>query len=55
VNFEVGILVYTAPEIAAIRAWIGDVMTQCTPPMIRKRHLLTSVAEDVCRLLAPIL
>ena len=55
VNFEVGILVYTAPEIAAIRAWIDDVMTQCTPPMIRKRHLLTSVAEDVCRLLAPIL
>ena len=55
VNFEVGVLIYTAPEIAAIRAWIDDVMTQCTPPTITKRHLLTSVAEDLCRLLAPIL
>ena len=55
VNFEVGVLIYTEPEIAAVRAWIADVMTQCTPPVIRKRHLLTSIAEDACRLLAPIL
>ncbi len=55
VNFEVAVLVYTEPEIAAIRAWIGDLTTKCVPPTVRPRHLLTGVVEDVCRLLAPIL
>ncbi len=55
VNFEVGVLLYTKPEIDQIRAWIGDVMRQCTPPPQRRRRLLTSIAEDLCRLLAPIL
>jgi len=55
VNFEVGVLVYTEPEIAAIRAWVDDVMTQCVVPTFAKRSFLTSVAEDLCRLLAPIL
>jgi len=55
VNFEVGVLVYTEPEIHRIRAWIEDVMKRCVPPVVRKRHILTSVLEDVCRLLAPIL
>jgi len=30
-------------------------MKRCVPPVVRKRHILTSVLEDVCRLLAPIL
>jgi len=55
VNFEVGVLIYTAPEIARIRAWVDDVVAQCGPPPPMKRTLLTSVAEDLCRLLAPIL
>ena len=55
VNFEIGVLVYTEPEIARIRAWIDDLLTQCIEPTFTKRHLLTSIAEDVCRLLAPIL
>ncbi len=55
VNFEVGVVIYTAPEIAAVRAWIADVLTQCTLPVVRRRNVLTSIAEDVCRLLAPIL
>jgi cardiolipin synthase len=55
VNFEVGVLVYTAPDIARMKAWVDDVMTQCTVPVITKRRLLTSIAEDLCRLLAPIL
>jgi hypothetical protein len=38
-----------------MRAWVDDVMTQCTVPVITKRSLLTSIAEDLCRLLAPIL
>jgi cardiolipin synthase len=55
VNFEVGVLIYTEPEIAQIRAWIDEVMKECIVPTLGKRHLMTSIAEDVCRLLAPIL
>jgi cardiolipin synthase len=55
VNFEVGVLVYTEPEIACIRAWVDDVLRSCVVPTLRPRSFLTSVAEDLCRLLAPIL
>jgi cardiolipin synthase len=55
VNFEVGVLVYTAPEVAAIRSWVDDVMTKCVVPVEAKPSLLTSIAEDLCGLLAPIL
>jgi hypothetical protein len=34
---------------------VEDVLTQCIPPTLGKRSLLTSVAEDLCGLLAPIL
>jgi cardiolipin synthase A/B len=55
VNFEIGVLVYTEPEIARIRAWVDDVLKQCVPPNLGKRGLLASIAEDLCGLLAPIL
>jgi hypothetical protein len=31
------------------------VLGRCVVPVITKRRLLTSIAEDLCRLLAPIL
>lgn len=55
VNFEVGVLVYTEADIARMRAWVDDVIKQCRIPVIGKRSLLSSIAEDLCRLLAPIL
>jgi cardiolipin synthase len=55
VNFEVGVLVYTEPDIARIRDWIDDVMAKCVVPTIAKPSLLSSIAEDLCGLLAPIL
>ena len=55
VNFEVGVLVYTEPDIFRIRAWVEDVLTQCIPPRLGKRSFVASVAEDLCGLLAPIL
>src|ERR1039458_5120243 len=55
VNFEIGVLVYTAPEVAAIKAWVAGLIGECTPPPEQRRHFLTSVAEDLCRLLAPLL
>jgi cardiolipin synthase A/B len=55
VNFEIGVLIYTQSDVAAIAAWVADVAKQCRPPVYAKPHLLTSVAEDLCRLLAPLL
>jgi cardiolipin synthase A/B len=55
VNFEIGVLVYTRPEILGIKAWIDDLTTKCSLPVFTKRSFLTSMAEDLCRLLAPIL
>ncbi len=55
VNFEVGVLVYTEPDISRIRAWVDEVMTHCVPPRIGKRSLVASIAEDLCGLLAPLL
>jgi cardiolipin synthase len=55
VNFEVGVLVYTEPEIARISAWVTDVMRQCVVPIVRKRSFLISIAEELCGLLAPLL
>jgi cardiolipin synthase len=55
VNFEVGVFVYTKREIDLMKAWVDDVTKQCVVPTLTKRSFLTSVAEDLCRLLAPIL
>lgn len=55
VNFEVGVFVYTKPEIMAVRAWMDDLMTRCRLPTATRRHVVSSIAEDVCRLLAPLL
>jgi cardiolipin synthase len=55
VNFEIGVLVYTEREIAEIKAWIADLLKKCREPAQAKRTLFAGIAEDVCRLLAPIL
>jgi len=55
VNFEVGVFIYTSPEVVAIKAWIDDLVKQCSLPVFTKRRLFSGIAEDVCRLLAPIL
>jgi cardiolipin synthase len=54
-NFEIGVLVYTEPEVASIRAWVGDVMAKCIGPNLAKRGILAGIAEDLSGLLAPIL
>jgi len=55
VNFEIGVLIYTQAEVAEIGAWIKELIKECSPPVITKPHLVTSVAEDLCRLMAPLL
>jgi cardiolipin synthase len=55
VNFEVGVFVHSKPEIDRMRAWVDDVTRACIVPTLSKRTFLSSVAEDLCRLMAPIL
>jgi cardiolipin synthase A/B len=55
VNFEVGVVVYTEPEVSRISAWVSDVMKTCVVPVIDKRSIVTSIAEELCGLLAPML
>ncbi len=58
VNFEIGLFVYSADECRAIKQWIDGLLPQTVEPSIdpsRKPPLWQSVAEDVSRLLAPLL
>ncbi|MFA5057170.1 MAG: cardiolipin synthase [Opitutaceae bacterium] len=57
VNFEIGVFVYSEPEVHAMRAWAEELMTHCHPLTAEKpsRRLLGNIAEDVSRLLAPLL
>lgn len=58
VNFEVGVFIYSEAEVRAMRAWAQDLMAHSTPMTAEKsprRHLLGNLAEDLSRLLAPML
>jgi cardiolipin synthase len=58
VNFEIGVLVHTPPDVAAIKAWAVDLSLRCQPPKPerrRKTRILGNVVEDLSRLLAPLL
>lgn len=55
VNFEVGVLVYTKADVQGISRWVDDLLSRCAPPTLRTRSLFTSIAEDLCGLLAPLL
>ena len=57
VNFEIGVFVYSEPEVHAMCAWAQDLMRHCQPmPVAESRpRLLGNVAEDLSRLFAPML
>lgn len=55
VNFEIGVLLYSHADVAAIQHWIADLLRQCSPPVYAKGNLFSGIAEDLCRLLAPLL
>jgi cardiolipin synthase len=59
VNFEIGVLVHSKAEVNAMRAWVDELIPHCSvataqPPPGRRR-LLGNVAEDISRLIAPLL
>jgi len=58
VNFEIGVMIYSSPEVDRMRGWAEHLLKQCHPqPAERRRRerLLGSIAEDLSRLLAPLL
>jgi cardiolipin synthase len=57
VNFEIGVFVYSEPEVAAMRAWAEDLFAQSVPMPHEPEHrgLLGNITEDLSRLLAPML
>lgn len=58
VNFEIGIGVYSPDEVAAMRRWAGGLVRHCRTyvPRPPSRHrMLSNLAEDLSRLMAPLL
>ncbi len=58
VNFEVGVLVHSKPDVKAIQQWAESLLPFCRPPKAektKKRRILGTIMEDVSRLLAPML
>jgi len=57
VNFEIGVFVYSEPEVRAMRAWAEELIAESIPlPGEKSRHrLLGNIAEDLSRLFAPML
>ncbi len=58
VNFEIGVGVYSANDVAAIRRWAGGLVRNCVvwePERPRPYRVLSNLAEELSRLLAPLL
>jgi len=58
VNFEIGVLVHSKRDVRVMKAWAEDLAAHCheaKSDLSRRRRLLGNVAEDVSRLLAPLL
>ena len=58
VNFEIGILVHTAADVLAMKAWAETLLAHCREPKperARRHRIIGSVIEELSRLLAPLL
>jgi len=58
VNFEIGVVVHTKPEVHAISKWAQSLLPSCTtaePPKNQRFPRLNALAEDLSRMLAPLL
>jgi cardiolipin synthase A/B len=57
VNFEVGVVVHSVADVRVMKAWIDELTTHCVdaPIRISQRGVLSGLAEDLSRLLAPLL
>lgn len=58
VNFEIGVIAHTKSEVRAIKSWAESLLSSCTtakPAKDRRYPLLSNLAEDLSRLLGPLL
>ncbi len=57
VNFEVGMVTYSPTEAAALAQWAQEVFAQSKPMPAQPAHrrITTAVAEELSRLIAPLL
>ncbi|MFT3780795.1 MAG: phospholipase D-like domain-containing protein [Nibricoccus sp.] len=58
VNFEIGVLLYSESDVAAMKAWARDLLNSCREPKKERRkkfRVVGNVLEDLSRLLAPLL
>lgn len=58
VNFEVAAFFYSPSDIDAVKSWIQDVSSRCTQLKekdLERRRYLKGLAEDLSRLIAPLL
>jgi cardiolipin synthase A/B len=58
VNFEIGVLVHSAPDVIAMKEWAAKLAQHCREPKLErtgKTRFFGNVAEDLSRLLAPLL
>lgn len=57
VNFEIGLVAYSAPEATAVRTWMEEVFSLSRPMSERQRNrrLFPALGEEIARLLAPLL
>jgi cardiolipin synthase len=59
VNFEIGLLVHSPAEVGKMKAWMDGIILasrELRPePVSARRRLLGNVAEDISRLIAPLL
>ena len=57
VNFEIGVLVHSLDDVAAMKAWATALAARCHQPKPERKRLrvVGNVVEDLSRLLAPLL
>jgi len=58
VNFEIGVAIYSETEARTMRRWAEDLVESCiryVPPSKRPHRFFGDLAEDLSRLLAPLL
>ena len=58
VNFEIGVVLHGAHEARALRIWAGELLRDCRPlglPDLKRRRFPANIAEDLSRLLTPLL
>jgi cardiolipin synthase len=58
VNFEIGMFVYSEPDVRAMRAWAEELMSHSRKPKPERPsryRFFGNLAEELSRLLAPLL